>query len=257
MKKTWKVLLISASLLSVFSVSVFAEKIVLTTELQDTQPKFIKNSDGNFSGLCIELIRLIEKNSNYQFSYPKDFVAIQRIEANLKNAAIDVHFGLNKTPSRENTLIFGAPLYKVKFVILANVNDEIKIQTIDELKKIANADSVLTIGGTAVNDFVTKQLGIKVDNGSNSINNNLQKLLNGRGRLLIYTDLGLSYEMNNNPNYIGKFKILPLVLQESDQWLLFSQKVPGKYRTEIVETIKNLKNSGEWDKILTKYLRAK
>jgi hypothetical protein len=67
---------------------------VLRTEFQDTQPKFIKNPDSSFGGLCLELMAILEKKAGIRISYPNLFVPISRITQDLAAGNIDIYFGL-------------------------------------------------------------------------------------------------------------------------------------------------------------------
>ena len=75
-----------------------AEPLVLKTEYQDTQPKYIRHADGSFSGLCVELLERIGQVADIRFEQPGDFVPRRRIEHNLGTGQIDLHCGLRKPP---------------------------------------------------------------------------------------------------------------------------------------------------------------
>jgi polar amino acid transport system substrate-binding protein len=224
----------------------------LKTELQNTAPKFIKNADGSFSGLILDLMQLIEKNSTITFTYPNQFVPGERIEYNLSNGATDIGFGLMRTPAREKIMTFGATLYNVDYMLVARANDPVTINSIDDVKALGSEGTVLAVLGGSSAKTLT-DLGLKVDDTGPDMQTNLVKLLNNRGRFFYYHNLGLVWEMNTT--YKGKFKLLPPVIQSVDQWVVFSKNVPSGTSKIVLDTIAKLKASGEWDKVTNKYLK--
>jgi ABC-type amino acid transport substrate-binding protein len=228
------------------------EIITLKTELLNSQPKFIMKSDGNFTGLCVDLMELIEKNSNFRFYYQKDFTPTGRAEVNLKNSLIDVHFGFSRTPEREKDIIFLIPLYEIRYIIIARRDDPFTPGSIEDIKKMRDEGVVLTLLGTGIADYA-KSLGLHVDAGSGNLEANLNKLLHGRGKFLIYHDLGLFYKLRDS-RYKGLFKVLPIDLEKSPQWFVVSRGLDERTRKDLLGVIKKLKKSPEWNKITRKYI---
>jgi polar amino acid transport system substrate-binding protein len=224
---------------------------VLKTELLDSPPKFIKDSDGNFSGLCIELMKLIEQNSNFKFSYPHNFTPTGRAETNLKNGDTDVHFGFSRTPEREKDVVFLEPLYEIKYVLLARNDDPISVSTVDDVKKLGSNGVVLTLLGTGIIAYA-KGLGFTVEANSVEILPNLIRLKLGKDRFLMYHDLGLFYELKD-PKFKGIFKVMPLELQKTSHWLAVSKNLDSGVKKDLSEAIRKLKQSGKWKSIITKY----
>jgi len=223
----------------------------LKTELLDSPPKFIKDSAGNFSGLCIELMDLIEKNSDITFTHPSNFTATGRVETNLKNGDTDVHFGFSRTPEREKDVIFLEPLYDIRYVLIARKDDPVSVKTIDDVKKLGKDGVVLTLYGTGIVDYA-KGLGFTVEANSNLMGPNILSLKLGRARFLLYHDLGLFYELKD-PRFKGLFKVMPLELQKTSHWLAVSRKLDGGERKQLLDVIRKLKQSGKWEKVVAKY----
>ena len=245
-----KTLLLSIVL---FGVIVICSGQELKTEFQDTQPKFIQNSDGTYSGICFELMKLIEKNSTIKFSYPKQFIPAKRMEQNIVDRITDVQFGYGKTPDRVKNLIFGDTLYDVDYILIANVNDQINIKSVNDIKALGKDCLILAVAGTA-NATTMKNIGLNVDSGAADVAANFQKLIANRGRLFSYHNLGLLYEINK-PEYKGKFRVIPIVIEKTEHWVAFSRKTPQAVIDTVVDTIRKLKANGEWGKVTSEYLR--
>jgi polar amino acid transport system substrate-binding protein len=240
--------------LVVIATSVHGETVKLKTEFQDSRPKTIRNSDGTFGGLAVELMNLIEKNSNYSFVLPKDFTPTARIERNLEYGDMDIHMGFGKTDEREKKIVFGEKLYDLKFVMISNKSDSVQINTVDDVKKLGDKGVVLAILGTNTVEYLKKDLGLTVDDSGKDILINLEKLSKNRGRFFVYNNLAVNYEMNQ-PKYKDKFRIQPVPLEKFEHYILFSKKVPKTVVDGVNATIKKLKKSGEWDKVTSKYLK--
>lgn len=223
------------------------------TDFQDTQPKYVKNVDGSFSGLCLDLLSLIEKNSSIKFTHGSDFVPQKRIIARLTDGETDVHCGFAKTPEREEALNYAEPLYNVSYVLVARADDTVIVSSMEDVKKLGRDGSVLGVFGTSSNDKLRK-MGLAVDDAGKDTDVNLDKLLAGRGRFFVYHDLGTVYEMNQ-PKYKGKFKLVPVDIESYQHWLVFSKKAPESLKNEMLQVIKKLKASGDWGKVTSKYVK--
>lgn len=230
----------------------------LKTELQDVPPKFYSLPNGQISGISFDIMQLIEKSSKYRFNYEKKLIPISRIIVNLEKNNTQIQLGLQKTPEREKSLIYGEELYKIKIVGLVRNNSTYNIKNISDLKKYRNEITILTQYGTAVDTALKKINGLNIDSGSKSLENSMEKLLLGRGNIIIYHDLSINFLMKN-PKFKDKFKIINIdfegnkELDEVAQYTVFSKEVPIKTRNEINETIKKMKKENKINEILIKY----
>jgi ABC-type amino acid transport substrate-binding protein len=231
-------------------VSLFSQQTLLKTDFQNTASKVIRGSNGNFIGICIDLMNAIEKNSNLKFQYPKDFSPLLRIEDELNNGDIDVYFALIRNPDREAKCIFIEPLYTIQYLLIANADDKIVIKNIEDFKNAAKSTSILTVAGSTIVNYI-QSLGLKADSGGKDVIDNFEKLKAGRAQFFIYQDLALIHDMNSE-KYKNKFKIIPLELPTEELWVVTSKSTPENVRSNLKNTIKSLKASGEWDKIVTK-----
>lgn len=229
-----------------------AQEIKLKTEIFDSAPKYMKADDGNLSGFCIDLMKLIEKKSNFRFTYENKFIPLKRVETDAFSGDIDVFFGVSETPDRKANLTMVGPLYPVNGVLVARIDDDVKVNSLDDLKKIAAKDVILSYSGNFLTDYAKKDLGIKVDDAIGNFPGNLNKLLANRGRLFLATSY-ISYELNK-PEYKGKLKVLPFIVKVDQQWLGFSKKVPKEQVEKMSEVIQKLRKEKEWNQILAPYL---
>lgn len=234
--------------------SLWAQTIPVRVDFQNTQPKYIKNPDGSFGGLCLELMALIEGRSSFKFVYSKDFATGQRITANLVSGETHAHFGLGITAEREAVMTFAEPLYELSYVAIANAADRVDVRSLDDIKKLGNDGVVVTVFGTTVKQKLLKY-GLTVDEGGRTPPMNFDKLIAGRGRFFVYHDLGTFYGMNA-PEYKGKFRVLPVTIESYEQWLVLSKKAPAQLVEGLPRVIRELKASGAWGRVTAKYLKS-
>ena len=244
--------------LILMSINLFGSSYTLKTDLQDVPPKFFVDKKNKISGVSYEIIKLVEKSSKYKFSFDKDLIPISRVTHNLEFGLSDIQFGLQKTAEREQKLIYGEELYKIKIVGLMKKTNPIIIKSISDLVKYNKKIRILTQYGTAIDSSLKKIPGLNIDSGSKSLENSVEKLKLDRGEIVIYHDLSINYLMNLDKNK-EEYKIVTIdfegynELKDVGQFVVFSKKVPKNVIKDINETIQKLKKSGEIDEILKKY----
>lgn len=242
----------------IVSFNIFCSYVYLKTDLQDVPPKFFINKKNEVRGVSYEIIKLIEKNSNYRFVFEKKLVPISRVTYDLGRGITDVQFGLQKTKERETQFNYGQELYGIKIVGLVSKITSLSINKINDLKNNGNI-TILTQYGTAVDASLKQIKGLKIDDGSKSLENSIEKLLLNRGQIVIYHDLSINYIISNFPQYKDKFKVISIdfgdnkELADVGQFIAFSKKVPRNIIKDLNEIIIKLKENGEIEGILKKY----
>lgn len=224
---------------------------VLRTEFQDTQPKFILGADGRFSGLCLDLLALLEKTSEFRFSYPREFVPISRITGDLASGTIDVYFGLAKTASREKDFVFVGELFTTRYQILARKGDPaLGFRTLEELK--ASGLKVMVIRGAAPANYFEKTEGLPVEEAPASVEVALKQLRAGAGRLFGYYDLGNDWFLDNL-GFRDSLAALPVRFGTDAQWLCVSKEVPAATAARLGQALEAARQTPGWAAILKKY----
>lgn len=239
-------------LLLMVGVSWSAEEIVVKTAYEDVEPKFIKHGNGEFGGLCIELMDLISRDTGIKFSAKNDFVPKKRYLRSLEQGEVDVLFGLKKDAEREKWLVFGEPMYEVRYIGLVNKDDDINVQSIDDIVALGNKNIVLTIFGAASADYL-KSLKLNVDDGAKDVEAGIGKLQAKRGRLFVYQDLSTLYKLKKS-KYKNSVRVIDLNMKGYDHYVVYSKMLAPGLIKKINASIVKLKKNGEWDKVTRKYL---
>lgn len=240
---------IAALFLAIVSISFGS--IMVRTEFQNTPSKIYITKKGNIEGITVDIIKLIEKKSNYKFVYKNTDATLVRIEDDLIKNKIDVYFGMLKNGKREKNIEFIEPLYDINYILVTRADNNEDIKNMKELKIISEKKPVLTLFGSIIEDYLD-ELKIKNEAGAKSVESNFEKILKKRADYFIYHDLAVKYEMNNK-NYKDKLKILNLVIKKDTLWFVVSKKCDEKIKKDIKNSIANLKKTTEWKEIMNKY----
>lgn len=226
------------------------------TEFRDVQPEFIRNNDGTFSGLCFELMKLIEKDSGIKFVYPESYIPTKRVQSDLKDGTSDVHFGFRITEERKKEYIYGELLYPVGYRVVVSKDDNVEINALEDIKKLGENNTVLSNFGTGTTDYLKKDIGLKIDDGGKDTESNLSKLASNRGRFFIDYDISLFYHMESFKGK-SKLKVLPKVFNSYEHYVVFSKNLNKETIDKINKSIVKLKKTSEWQNIVDKYSKIK
>lgn len=242
-----------------FSFAIFFSSLVhgagqsLKIEFQDTQPKYIIDDSG-VGGLCVELLQLIAKEMDVVFSYPRSFTPQKRIYANIESGAADIHCGLKRSKEREKTMIFSVPIYSVSYAVLGRSDETLRIDDIADLSKINGKEKILAIFSTTTASFLKSSFP-NVDDDGKDVGSNIEKLVSGRGRVLIHYDMALLDGYRRSP-LRDSLKIIGSGLIPYNHYLVFSKHVDPDVVNKINDSIIRLKRNGQWQRVLDKYLVA-
>ena len=229
-----------------------AEEVTLKTAYENVEPKFIKYSPGNFGGLCVELMSLISKDTGIRFRAKDGFVPKKRYLRDLEQGEVDVLFGLKKDVEREKWLVFGEPLYEVKYIALLNEVDSLEVRNAEDIRGLGKEGVVLTIFGAASADCL-RGLGLTVDDGAKDVEAGIGKLLAKRGRLFVYQNLSTMYELRKS-KFKHTVRVVDLDMRKYEHYVVFSKMVDPELVRRINRSIVKLKKNGDWDKVTRKYL---
>lgn len=242
---------LSAVWLLVFLAMPLGAQVTLRTEFQDTQPKFIKGSEGKFSGLCVEMLGLIEKHSEFRFTYPGEFIPIGRIGEDLKAGRIDVYAGLVKTPQREGQIVFLAELFTTRYQILARKGDPaLKFTTVAQLQQAKIPLLVIPGAGPAV--YYQSIPGLLFEDAPASVETTLKRLAAGQGRLFAYYDLANDWFLDTL-GYRSTLAAVPLRLDTDVQYLCVSNALDPAVTARLGQVVEGVKKTPAWAALMKKY----
>lgn len=251
MKKSTRILLI---LFLSYSICL-SEKIILKTEAQQSYPKFYRNQEGKIAGLGIDIMNAIEElDSTISFSYSKDFTPWKRIKKDLETGQIDIYLGLVKNSDREKIYDFlETPLYNLQHVVAVRIDDTVNVKNFQDIANLKNEGIILTLKGSGTISYMNNQIeGLIIDDGGESVVDNIYKLIKYRGRFMYYHNIAI-YSIIKKEQLEDKVKVLPTVFRDYYQWAAFSKNVPEDVKKKVEEAFKALSESGKLEEIVQRY----
>ena len=228
--------------------------IDLRTAAQDSVPKYFRLEDNSMGGICVDIIRAIEDiEPRITVHGYQDFLPFKRLQYNLQIGQLDVFFGLKKTEARRKIYQFiDIPLYHLNYVFAVRIDDEVQIQSLDDVRSLGAECRVLTVYGTAACQYIQNAGGMRVDEGAKSPEILLKKLVNRRGRLAFYHDLGLRSIIHKN-HLEHQVKILPTKFSTYHHYAAFAPHVSAETINFVGAALLKLKQSGALDRIHRRY----
>jgi glutamate/aspartate transport system substrate-binding protein len=228
-----------------------------TAGQQGNAPRF-ELHDGKIVGLCPDLLAAITAaDPSLTFKMNPELLPSARLYKELGDGTNDVVCGLIRTKEREALAEFiEPPLYAVNYTLAARADDDVKIASWDDVRALGPAGVVLALNGVPSSAQLKAMTGLTVDDGGRTQEQNLKKLLEGRGRFFYRHDLGLMAEINANPDFRGKVKLLPVVLIREPQYLLLSKKSAQiAAAPKLAAALAKLQADGALERIHAKYMQ--
>lgn len=202
------------------------------------------NIDGK-GGICPEVLHAItRRDPGLAFTWSNSPVPQKRLVAEAEQGRIDIACGLGRTPEREQSLaMLPVPLYDDALVAAVRKGDSLELGTLSDLGKLPAGDAILlTYGARLVGRLA--EMGIhQVDDGARRPADNLEKLVRGRGRVFLYHEPGMAWEIRQ-AGLNDKIDILPAVLSIDQHYLWVSRRVPPDVVKRIGEALIRMKSDG-------------
>jgi len=245
----WTLLSIALSLL----LPTQGHAVVYRTCAQEFYPKFYMYNN-EMRGYSVDIINALQRlDKNIHFEGHEVFCTIPRVEEDLRAGRKDVFVGAFKTPEREKKFHFlEVPLYVLKYVVVVRKEDNVKVSSFEDIRKLGKEGVILTLVGTGLQKFLEQQSNLKIEAVASSLEANLRMLENKRGRFLFTVDLGLKALLNESP-WKNKFAILPAVFGGGPQFIMASRKMQPKNIDLLYASLKRLQASGELERIFQNY----
>ncbi|MDN3575872.1 transporter substrate-binding domain-containing protein [Chitinimonas viridis] len=219
-----------------------------------TEPKYLTLPDGSIGGICIDVLRAIERlEPTIRFSGDQELQPAARIEASMAAGSIDAECGLSKTPEREARFIYAEPaLFQVRYHLVARADDATSIQHWDDVRKLGDSGIILTIHGFGPVSRLRALGGLQIDSNAKDTPTNLQKLLAGRGRFFYHRLPGIKGDIRKL-GLEGKVRILPTVMDRQAFYLTFARHVPPAVIDRIKAALRQLEQTGDLKRLADKW----
>jgi len=220
-----------------------ADTVVLHTYMEsDAEMKW--DADGK-RGICPEIFRAItRRDAGLKFRWEDYPVPQKRLVADLELGHIDVACALGRTAEREQQLVMApVALYDDGLVAAVRKGDALVVNDLADLRKLPPDDIILlTYGARLVGRL--GDLGIhQIDDGAKRPGDNLQKLVRGRGRVFLFHEPGMAWEIHR-AGLDDKVEVLPGVLSVDQHYLWLSPHMAPELVRRISRALSELENDG-------------
>lgn len=244
---------VCAFALSLASVPLSATEI-RTAAQEATTPKFAQLNPGRktpIGGLCVDIMRAIERvEPDIVFVGDQTWQPLARVEAGVAHGQLDAACGLLRSPEREAKFTYIEPiLYPMNYFLAVRADDSVQIRNWDDVRQLGDRGTILVVHGFGIVRQLEKMGGLKIDSGGRDPENNLGKLVAGRGRFFIHRSPGINAEIAN-AGMQGKVRVLPTVMHTENFHMVVSNKLPADTREKIRGAIIRLHASGEMARLL-------
>lgn len=235
-----------------------AETVLRTGYVQHSPPRYLvlhQDDRQVAGGLCVDIMRVIERvDPEIRFSGDPNPMPQARMLSLLERGEIDAAFCFNKNAEREKTfLVIEPPLYEIHYKLAVRASDDVNVQSFDDIRKLGDQGVVLVNFNSASVDYLRSIGGLQIDPTGVTQEVNLRKLVNGRGRFYYRHELGLRAELAQS-DFEKSVKILPVVLNKQEQYVLFSRSVNRAVVERVQRALEQLKTTGELTRIKAKYV---
>jgi polar amino acid transport system substrate-binding protein len=232
-----------------------ASAVTLRVAAQEgTEPKFIAASGGAVVGLCIDILRAIEKQEpGLTFTGDQHWMPLVRVYTELARGDQDAACGVQRTADRERKFTFLEPaLFPINYMLLARADDPVVINSWDDVRQLGPTTVVLANRGFASVQILEAAGGLQVDARSASPPMNLQKLIAGRARLFLHRTPGLQAFLVR-AGAADKVRILPAVLASTHLYLVLGKHVDRDTAARVQHALTQLDKAGELERLLRRW----
>jgi polar amino acid transport system substrate-binding protein len=229
----------------------------LRTMCQSGYPSKFNPDSKEKPGVAIEMTHALERlDKGIRVTGYENCAATARMFSELEKSQIDVLFAVARNPEREAQGVFiNPPLYRTYQKLVVRADDKVNVKDLDDVRKLGKEGVILVASGSAQARFLKAEgEGLHIEDGSSSNEQNLSKLVAGRGRFFYSSDMGIGHDVASL-KLADKVRVLPPVFQPEDVYVIFSKKTPKTVIARIQAALEKLKKSGELDRIHARYLK--
>ncbi|WP_170830276.1 substrate-binding periplasmic protein [Maridesulfovibrio ferrireducens] len=218
--------------------------------MAENHPPYNYKEDGIAKGIVYDLVCLIMENVG-ESETNIVFVPWARGYRSLENGSGDVLFSMARTPERENKFKFVGPVFKTSEFLYRKKGSNVNVVTIDDAKAVSK---IGVVRSTFPHQVLAQKGFTNLDAGS-SYEAGFHKLLKGRVDLISISDEMLQRMFIDLPDLDSSMfeRVGPPICSASG-YIAFGLHVPDTVVLEWQKALDELKESGEYQKIVDKYL---
>ena len=222
------------------------DNLIIATE--EYPPISFKNKNNKADGLASEVALAIMKNLNMKqnihiWPWARDYNLLQQGP----NYLI---FSVNRTPQREKLFQWVGPIYSMKGGFYVKKTSNIKINTLDDAKKVAKIGAYLE---SSSEQFLKKNNFTNLESAKDNILN-IKKLMGNRFEVITATNVTIGSMMKQAGYSINDVKKI-YNFMDVDVYFAFSKQVSKDVVEVWRKELDKMNKNGSLDKIRSKWLK--
>ena len=229
--------------------------VTFRTVYQEGFPSKFNSENPDRPGICLEVLRAVERiDPEVKFIGLEKRATTARILSMLDNREIDVFFGLARTPDRENKYIWIGKIFSAQAYLFVLRSESQEFTRMEQIQQLTQNNTILVIPKTAQDEYMKKIPGIQIDRGAQDTEQNLNKLVKGRGRFYFGSDSN-TMPVISRMGLLLQVKTLPILFPANDNYLAAAQGVDPVALLRLRNAMEVLNSSGELQRIFNNYLK--
>lgn len=223
----------------------------LRVAVWDGAAPFMTKTEQGWRGICVDIYKAIETlDPQLRFVIDEETMPLRRIEYELHAGRRDLICGARKTPAREaaGMQFLKSGFYTSGYRLAVRSDDDVQVSSWEDVKKLGNQGVVLIMQGHGEIERL-QQLGIQLDSGTPSAEQNLIKLEAGRARFFYHRDIFFK-SSSFNPKDHPKVRLIPTVFDPSPAYIAAGKMLSKDTLAQIETAFNRLMRSGEIARIV-------
>ena len=220
---------------------------VIRTSGQEENPAKFDARNVARPGFCAELIRALARvDPALRFSGQHVMRPLRRIEAELSTGRMDVFFGLVDAPQRRKQFLGldTTTLYTEGARFAVRADDPVQILGLEAIRRLGREGKIAVPQGSVYVDFLRRQGGLHVDDGTVSVEVGLWKLILGRVRFVFYGEPALK-RYSRMPGFSSRIRLLPVEVGRFNVYAMASPSIDPALLSHLRTALRTLQENGE------------
>jgi len=221
--------------------------------MTENYPPYNMEVDGKLQGLSVEILdAMLKYMKSEQDIYDVALLSWSKAYETAKNNKNSMVFSTTRTKERENKFKWVGPISNTTIGVIALKNSNIKIKTIDDLKKYKIGCIKKDIGESLLLEHGILEKNLNSIDGINSLATSFYKLERGKLDLFAYETKVATYSADLNGFDSNDYEIV-YNLKDGELYFAFNRLTSNKIIKKWQKALDVIKANGIYQKIVNKY----
>jgi len=240
-------------LLFLFALNSFAQKVPTLKIMTENYPPFNMKENGKLSGIAVDTFdEMLKRVGSKQTKKDIELLSWSRAYHLIQNRPNTVLFSTSRTKERENLFKWVGPFEYAVNGLIAKKGSNIKIDSIDDLKKYKIGTVLNDIAEIALLSEGVSKENIQSVSGENAIIKSIRKLDKKRIDLFAYAVNVAKWDMKTNNIPFRDYEVV-YEIKKYGQYFAFHKDTPDSVIKMFQNALNEMKLDGSLEEIILKY----